>query len=43
MSGSPVAYRKGPPGLGAHTEEVLHDWLGLEARELEALRRERIV
>jgi crotonobetainyl-CoA:carnitine CoA-transferase CaiB-like acyl-CoA transferase len=28
LSGSPVAYRHAPPALGAHTDEVLADWLG---------------
>ena len=29
LSGTPVAYRSAPPRLGAHTAEVLTDWLGL--------------
>ncbi|MGQ2981654.1 MAG: CaiB/BaiF CoA transferase family protein [Polaromonas sp.] len=28
LSGSPVAYRRPPPLLGEHTEEVLAQWLG---------------
>lgn len=28
FSASPVAYRYGPPALGAHTDEVLGEWLG---------------
>lgn len=38
FSGTPVEYRRPPPRLGEHTAEVLHDWLGLDARALEALR-----
>jgi len=29
MSASPVAYDRGPPVLGEHTEEVLAQWLGM--------------
>lgn len=29
LSGSPVAYRRPPPLLGEHTDEVLADWLGI--------------
>lgn len=28
FSRTPVGVRRGPPELGQHTEEVLHDWLG---------------
>jgi crotonobetainyl-CoA:carnitine CoA-transferase CaiB-like acyl-CoA transferase len=28
MSRTPVRYRLGPPALGAHTEEVIEEWLG---------------
>jgi hypothetical protein len=28
-----------PPELGQHTGEVLHDWLGLDAEQVEELRR----
>ena len=31
LSDSPVAYRNAPPRLGEHTDEVLADWLGLDA------------
>ena len=30
MSASPVSYRRAPPGLGEHTDEVLDEWLGGE-------------
>ena len=43
LSGSPVTYRLAPPTLGEHTDEVLHDLLGLEAPALEALRTARII
>ena len=32
LSASPVSYRRGPPVLGEHTDEVLADWLGPPAR-----------
>ncbi len=32
MSASPVAYDRGPPLLGEHTDEVLAQWLGMGAR-----------
>jgi crotonobetainyl-CoA:carnitine CoA-transferase CaiB-like acyl-CoA transferase len=38
-----VTYRLAPPTLGEHTDEVLHDLLGLEAPALEALRTARII
>ncbi len=38
LSETPVAYRQAPPLLGAHTGEVLGEWLGLGAGEVEALR-----
>ncbi|WP_372622151.1 CaiB/BaiF CoA transferase family protein [Falsiroseomonas sp.] len=28
FSGTPVSYRRGPPRLGEHQDEVLRDWLG---------------
>jgi crotonobetainyl-CoA:carnitine CoA-transferase CaiB-like acyl-CoA transferase len=30
LSAASVSYRYGPPALGAHTSEVLHEWLGDE-------------
>jgi len=38
MSETPVSYRHAPPMLGAHTDEVLRDVLGLEDAEIAALR-----
>jgi crotonobetainyl-CoA:carnitine CoA-transferase CaiB-like acyl-CoA transferase len=31
LSASPVAYDRGPPTLGEHTQEVLAEWLGAES------------
>jgi crotonobetainyl-CoA:carnitine CoA-transferase CaiB-like acyl-CoA transferase len=39
LSGTPVEYRSAPPVLGAHTEPVLRDMLGLEPAALAELRR----
>lgn len=43
LSQSPVSYRRGPPTLGQHTEEVLGEWLGMEAAAIERMRRDRVV
>ena len=43
LSGSPVRYRQAPPLLGEHTDEVLHDWLALDASEVERLRRAGVI
>jgi crotonobetainyl-CoA:carnitine CoA-transferase CaiB-like acyl-CoA transferase len=43
MSGSPLSYRRAPPQLGEHTDEVLADWLGLGDGEITALRTQRAV
>jgi crotonobetainyl-CoA:carnitine CoA-transferase CaiB-like acyl-CoA transferase len=43
LSDSPIAYRRAPPLLGEHTDEVLADWLGLEGPALGALRRGSII
>jgi crotonobetainyl-CoA:carnitine CoA-transferase CaiB-like acyl-CoA transferase len=34
---------KGSPALGADSAEVLHNWLGVEAAEVDALRREGVI
>ncbi len=43
LSDTPVAYRQAPPQLGQHTDEVLADWLGIDAAALDALRRDAII
>ncbi|MGN6230512.1 MAG: CaiB/BaiF CoA transferase family protein [Trinickia sp.] len=43
LSESPVQYRHAPPTLGQHTEEVLSDWLGATAEEIDALRAKRAI
>jgi crotonobetainyl-CoA:carnitine CoA-transferase CaiB-like acyl-CoA transferase len=37
FSGSPVEYRRAPPMLGEHTEEVLRERLGLSDADIQAL------
>ncbi len=39
LSATPVSYRRPPPTLGQHTEEVLRE-LGLDGRDIAALRAE---
>ena len=43
MSDSPPAYRRPPPLLGEHTDEVLRELVGLDDDALAALRARRIV
>jgi crotonobetainyl-CoA:carnitine CoA-transferase CaiB-like acyl-CoA transferase len=43
LSTSPVTYRRPPPGLGEHTEEVLSSLLNMETGELEHLRAEGVI
>lgn len=43
MSESPVTYRGAPPLLGEHTNQVLGDWLGLNAQAVVGLRDRRVV
>lgn len=38
MSATPPSYRHSPPTLGQHTDEVLHELLGLDGAELARLR-----
>jgi crotonobetainyl-CoA:carnitine CoA-transferase CaiB-like acyl-CoA transferase len=38
-----VAPLKPAPLLGEHTREALGDWLGLDDREVEALKREGVI
>jgi crotonobetainyl-CoA:carnitine CoA-transferase CaiB-like acyl-CoA transferase len=43
LSATPAAIQRPPPALGQHTAESLHDWLGLDAAEIDQLRAENIV
>ena len=43
LSETPVEYRRAPPTLGEHTEEVLRELLGLAPSEIEALRERGVV
>ncbi|WP_137892891.1 CaiB/BaiF CoA-transferase family protein [Ramlibacter sp. 2FC] len=43
LSDTPVRYRQAPPQLGQHTDEVLADWLQLDAPALAELRRSSII
>jgi formyl-CoA transferase len=43
LSETPVAPRSAPPTLGQHTDEVLRDWLGLDAGEVAAFHEQGIV
>ena len=43
LSASPVTYRNAPPTLGQHTDEVLAQWLGLNAAAIKALRSKRVL
>ncbi len=43
LSETPVEYRRPPPLLGQHTDEVLTGVLGMERSEIEGLRRDSVV
>lgn len=43
LSDTPATIRCGAPSLGQHTEEVLHEWLGLSTDEIETLRSDNVV
>jgi crotonobetainyl-CoA:carnitine CoA-transferase CaiB-like acyl-CoA transferase len=43
MSATPVSYRKSPPTLGQHTEEVLGEYLGMTSTEVTTLREGGVV
>jgi crotonobetainyl-CoA:carnitine CoA-transferase CaiB-like acyl-CoA transferase len=43
FSETPVDYRYAPPTLGQHTDEVLKEWLGLDANTIARLRSDGIV
>ena len=42
LSATPASYRRPPPSLGQHTEEILRD-LGYDAAQIARLREERVV
>ncbi len=43
LSRTPVDYRRAPPLLGQHTQEVLTEWLSLPDDELQALRARHVI
>ena len=43
LSASPVSYRRPPPGLGEHTQDVLGDLLGLDAEALARLKAGKVI
>jgi crotonobetainyl-CoA:carnitine CoA-transferase CaiB-like acyl-CoA transferase len=43
FSGTPLEYRRAPPLLGEHTEEVLRGLLGKSEAEIAALRAEQVI
>jgi len=43
LSDTPVSYRRPPPTLGQHTQEVLEDVLGKSAADLDALATRKII
>jgi crotonobetainyl-CoA:carnitine CoA-transferase CaiB-like acyl-CoA transferase len=43
FSATPVAYRRAPPLLGEHTDEVLREVLSLSEAELDGLRANKVI
>ena len=43
MSKTPVTYRRGPPTLGEHTDEILGEVLGMDGETLDGLRENGII
>ncbi|MGY9106637.1 MAG: CoA transferase, partial [Alphaproteobacteria bacterium] len=43
LSGTPVSYRRSPPMLGEHTEEVLREKLSLSDAEIADLKSKKII
>jgi crotonobetainyl-CoA:carnitine CoA-transferase CaiB-like acyl-CoA transferase len=43
LSESPVVYRKPPPTLGEHTNEVLLEWVNMSEKELQNLKNNQII
>jgi crotonobetainyl-CoA:carnitine CoA-transferase CaiB-like acyl-CoA transferase len=42
-SETPIEYRRPPPTLGQHTDEILRELLGMEATEIEGLRKAGVI
>lgn len=43
FASTPVRYERAPPLLGEHTNEVLHEWLGYSAAQIETLRQSEVI
>jgi len=43
LSDTPVQYRYAPPALGEHTEEILTRLLGVDARTIAQLQRDKVI
>jgi len=43
LAKSPPSYRRAPPLLGEHTDEVLHSELNLEEGQIRSLREQGII
>ena len=43
LSGTPVTYRRHPPSLGEHSEEILRSELGLDATQIQRLKDKEII
>ncbi|MGB9150394.1 MAG: CaiB/BaiF CoA-transferase family protein [Burkholderiales bacterium] len=43
FSATPIEYKKAPPLLGQHTEEILHTLLNMRDDEIQALRNNKII
>jgi crotonobetainyl-CoA:carnitine CoA-transferase CaiB-like acyl-CoA transferase len=43
LSETPVRYRRAPPRLGQHSDEVLREVLGIGDAEIRSLRAERVL
>lgn len=43
LSETPVQHHLPPPLLGQHTQEVLHDWLQLDAHDIAALKAQHVL
>jgi crotonobetainyl-CoA:carnitine CoA-transferase CaiB-like acyl-CoA transferase len=43
FAGTPVGFRRPPPLLGQHTDEVLAGWIGLTSAEIAQLRKDGVI